>query len=472
MNTMRTMRLVILGLIVVLLPVLPPSVAAAQKPPVSELGVLSHSLQELTTRVGPAVVQVFISGYAPEQYGHRGGYLPTQHGSGSGVILDPAGYIITNAHVVEGARRVQVLLAEPAGDGGSSILKARGRLVGAQVVRTDWETDLAVLKVQEKNLPFLVLGDSDRLRQGQLVLAFGSPLGLENSVSLGVVSARARQVFPDDPMIYIQTDAAINPGNSGGPLVDSEGLVVGINTFILTQSGGSEGVGFAAPSNIVRNVFEQIRDNGRVRRGVIGVSAQTVTPVMAAGLGLSRANGVILGDVEPGSPAARAGLETGDLILTLNGKPMENGRQFTVNLYQQPIGARVKLEVLRAEERQTITVEVAERADDPLRFADMVTPERNLVEALGILCLEIDERIARMLPTLRRRKAVVVAARTPGAAHWEEGFQPGDVIYALNGEPIHTLAYLRSRVDALRAGDAAAFQVERQGQLMYLALRL
>ena len=186
----------------------------------------------------------------------------------------------------------------------------RPRVVGAQIVAIDEETDLSVLKVDEKALPALELADSDAVRPGQLVLAFGSPLGLDSSVTLGVVSAVARQLEPDDPMIYIQTDASINPGNSGGPLVDTDGRVVGINTLILSQSGGNEGLGFAAPSNIVRNIFEQVRKFGRVRRGEIGVRAQTITPSLAEGLQLPRDWGVVLGDVYPDGPAAKAGART------------------------------------------------------------------------------------------------------------------------------------------------------------------
>ena len=233
--------------------------ASAQQ--TGSLAALSDTLEAVSRRVGPAVVQIFVSGFAV-----RGGLVPSaealvspQRGSGAGVLLDPAGYIITNAHVVAGATRVQVVLpvSMVVGAERRSILRPRGRRVGAQVVGIDLETDLAVLKVQiDDRLPFLELGDSESLSPGQLVMAFGSPLGLENSVSLGVVSAVARQLEPEDPMIYIQTDASINPGNSGGPLVDVDGLVVGISTFILSQSGGSEGLGFAAPSNIVRTVYK------------------------------------------------------------------------------------------------------------------------------------------------------------------------------------------------------------------------
>src|SRR5919107_1501481 len=244
----------------------------------TDLRQISRTLETLSDRVGPAVVQVFAVGYAPpSDPGEERSLLAQQRSTGSGVILDPGGYIVTNAHVVQGAYKVQVQLPAPRRGATRSIVGPRPRMVGAQIIAVDEETDLSVLKVDEKALPFLELADSDSVRSGQLVLAFGSPLGLDSSVTLGVVSAVARQLEPDDPMIYIQTDASINPGNSGGPLVDTDGRVVGINTLILSQSGGNEGLGFAAPSNIVRNIFEQVRKYGRVRRGEIGVRAQTIT---------------------------------------------------------------------------------------------------------------------------------------------------------------------------------------------------
>ena len=223
------------------------------------LGELSKSLQDLAEKVSPSVVQIFVTGYAPpEEQNETGSAEPTmQRSSGSGVVLDADGFIVTNAHVVENATRLDVELpfAATGGAQGRSIIKRRGRLVAAKIVGIDHETDLAVIKVDAAGLPTVPLGDSDALRPGQIVMAFGSPLGLESSVTMGVVSAVARQLEPEDAMIYIQTDAPINPGNSGGALVDADGRLVGINTLIYSQSGGSEGIGFAAPSNIVRNVF-------------------------------------------------------------------------------------------------------------------------------------------------------------------------------------------------------------------------
>ena len=444
--------------------------ASAVDSPQAELVSLRRGLEALVDRVSPAVVQILVTGYAPAEGPSSAGLLARARSTGSGVILDPAGYVVTNAHVVEGARRVQVALAAPRGGeaAGRSVLKAPGRTLGARVVGVDRETDLAVLKVEETELPVLELGDSEALRQGELVMAFGSPLGLEGSVSLGVVSAVARQLRPEDRMIYVQTDAAVNPGNSGGPLVDVDGRVVGINTLIASQSGGNEGVSFAAPSNIVRTVFDQIRRTGRVRRGEIGVRAQTVTPALAAGLGLAREGGVVLSDVRPGGPAAAAGLRPADIVLTLDGKPMENARQLEVNLYQRPAGQAVTLEVLRGSERLTRRVEVAERPGDLERFAALVTPEKNVVMPLGILALDIGADVAAMLPGLRAGAGVVVAGTAADAPAGPEPLLPGDVIYTLNQEPVPSLARLRERLAALPPGAPIVLHVERAGELRFL----
>jgi serine protease Do len=446
----------------------------AVAPPPSDLAALKQGLQSLVERVSPAVVQVLATGYAPAQGPAAAGLLARERGTGSGVLLDPSGYVVTNAHVVEGARRVQVALAAGTGSEGAgrSILKASGRVLGAQVVGVDRETDLAVLKVDQGGLPALELGDSEALRQGELVMAFGSPLGFEGSVSLGVVSAVARQLRPEDRMIYVQTDAAINPGNSGGPLVDVEGRVVGINTLIVSQSGGNEGVSFAAPSNIVRTVFDQIRRTGRVRRGEIGVRAQTLTPMLAAGLGLRQDHGVVLSDVRPDGPAARAGLRPSDVVLALDGKEMENARQLEVNLYARPAGQSVTLDVLRGADRLTLRVEVTERAGDPERLAALVTPERNVVAPLGILAVDVDEALLRLLPPLRAQAGVLVAASAPDAPAWRDPLLPGDVIYTLNQEPVPTLARLRELLAARPAGRPVVLHVERAGELRYLAFEL
>ncbi len=440
----------------------------------SVLARLSGSLETLSEQVGPAVVQVFSTGYSTALGNAESNFFNREQSSGSGVILDPEGYILTNAHVVQGARRVQVLLARSLLDtaGGSSILKPRGEILEAQIVGIDRETDLAVLSIPGKELPFLELGDSDELRQGQLVLAFGSPFGLENSVTLGVVSSVARQFQLEEPVVYIQTDAPINPGNSGGPLVDVYGKVMGINTFIVSQSGGNEGVGFAVPSNIAKNVFTQIRSTGRVVRGEIGVYAQTVTATLAEGLGLPQEWGVVLGDVLPGGPADMTGLKVGDLILALNGKVMENGRQFDVNLYGHGVGDLVTLNVLRGSQKLTFQVRVIEREDDFGHLLEGVTPENSLVPKLGILGLDIDGQIAQILFPPRKLGGVLIAARSSGSPYWQAEFLPGDVIYSINDHEITSLASLRARLAELQTGDPVVVQVQRQETLRFIAFEI
>jgi serine protease Do len=438
------------------------------------LDSMSAAFEELSRRVSPSIVQVVVTGFGVtgEEAPSADALLGLRRTGGSGVVLDPNGYIITNSHVIEGARRVQVLLPRPAATGTQSILRPRAQAVDATIVGVDDETDLAVLKVEEKNLAALPLADSDALRQGQLVFAFGSPLGLENSVSMGIVSAVGRQLELDDPMVYIQTDAPINPGNSGGPLVDTSGRVVGINTLILSQGGGNEGIGFAAPSNIVKTVFEQIKSGGRVRRGTVGVYAQTITPTLAAALKLPQDWGVILGDVFPQAPAAAAGLRIGDVVLALDGKRMENGRQFEVNLYRRAVGDTVMVDVLRDGKSQRFHVAVAEREDDPTRFADLVSPEKNIVPRLGVLALDIDDRIRAMIGELRMPNGVLVAAKSADSPVSEQALEAGDVIVALNGTPITALADLRAMIARTPARTAVVLQVQRFGQLMFVALEL
>ena len=305
---------------------------------------LSSSFEALAAKVRPAVVQIFSTGYATSEDADStsaSSLLSRQRSTGSGVILTPEGYIVTNNHVVQGARKIEVrFAAETRADSRESTVLAK--LVGA-----DRESDLAVIKVERNNLPVLDLGDSNDLKQGQLVMAFGNPLGLEGSASMGIVSSVARRLHPEDAMVYVQTDAPINPGNSGGPLVDTEGRVVGVNTLIFTQSGGSEGIGFAIPSNAVKNVYDQIRKDGHVHRGQIGIVAQTISPAMAKGLRLPQDWGVIASDVIPDGPADKAGLKVRDIILTLNGSTMEDAPQLETAIHRLKLSDLVKVTVLR-----------------------------------------------------------------------------------------------------------------------------
>lgn len=458
-----------------------PLLLGAQEPkeakkPSDPLVDFSQSLERLSRRVASSVVQILVTSYAPpsgDAEATETGLLTRQRAMGSGVIVDPEGYVLTNAHVVAGALRVRVSLVDPRSNGGPArqILATRTNLVDAKIVGVDKETDLAVLKIPAtKGLRHLAMANSDVLRQGQLVLAFGSPQGLENSVSMGVVSSVARQIKPDDPMIYIQTDAPINPGSSGGPLVDVEGRVVGINTMMLSQSGGSEGIGFSVPSNIARNVYRQIRATGRVHRGEIGVTVQTITPLLATGLKLARNWGVLISDVYPDGPAGSAGVLAGDVIIALNGKPIDNARQLEVNLYKYAGGEEVRLDVLRGKDRLSFTLPVMERQDNVDRLAESVNPQDNLIARLGVFGLDLDRKTLEMLPPLRSASGVLVVAKSSEGQNQESGFQQGDIIRSVNGNGVKSVRDLRTAIDALKADDPVVVQVERNSRFLYLAL--
>ena len=394
--------------------------------------------------------------------------MTTQRSSGSGVIVDPAGYIVTNAHVVGRAQRLRVEIPV---SGGASVVSALSRSVPGEVIGIDPETDLAVVKIDGVKLPSIAFGDSEELQPGQLVMAFGSPMGLSNSVSLGVVSSVARQLEPESTMIYVQTDASINPGSSGGALVDTRGRLVGINTLNVSRGGGNDGLGFAAPSNIVRTVYEQIRATGRVRRGDIGVRAQTLTPVLAAGLKLPRESGVVISDVWPNGPAAAVGLRPGDIVLTIDGKALENSRQLQVNLYRRRVGETVQLEILRDGQPLRVLVPMAEREE---RFGlGGADPRQSLIPRLGILAAALDARIAQMVPVLRTKTGVVVVSTVAGAIDSREGgFAAGDVLISVNRTGVQDVAALRSLLDAMTPGTPVVIQLERRGQLLFLAFTI
>jgi serine protease Do len=453
----------------------PSSQPASRAGRVQSLQQLSSEFEVLTQQVNPAVVQVVVTGIGrlTAETPTTAALLSTQRSGGTGFILDASGFILTNAHVIEGARIVRVYLPAEPPRAGESIVRIGGPSHEARIVGVDRETDLAVLKIEAAGLPVLSLGNSDDLRPGQLVLAFGSPLTLDSSVTMGIVSAVGRQRGPEDPMVYIQTDAPINPGNSGGPLVDVSGRVMGVNTFILSQSGGSEGIGFAVPSNIVRTVYDQIRASGRVRRGTLGVFAQTVTPVVGAGLGLPIAGGAILGDVYPGGGGAAAGLEPGDVVLALDGRRIENGRQLDVHVYGRRVGDVVTLDVLRNGERKKFVAAVGERSDDAGRFENLVDPVKNLVPRLGILAVELSREVAAMLPQLRRPTGVLVAARAADApTTLGQALLPGDVILAANGTMVASLEDLRKALARTPAGGACVLHVQRGPGLRFIPLEL
>ncbi len=420
----------------------------------------------------PSVVQIRTVGFGPVE-GQPQGQVTSEQGTGSGFVLDSEGYIVTNAHVVRGARHIQVRLDETnlTAVSGSAGLPAK-RSVAAQLIGMDQETDLAVIKIDRAGLAPLTLADSDQLSQGQIVLAFGNPMALEDSVSMGVVSSPERQLTVGDPYVYIQTDAPINPGNSGGPLVDAEGGVVGMNAFILSQSGGSEGIGFAIPSNLVKRIYLELRESGHIHHGRIGVVPISVTPSLAAGLRLPRDWGVILEDVAPDGPSQKAGLDPGDLLADIDGEPIRSLHQLLMIIDRHAIGDVIKVHALRGTETVEADVTVANRTDDPNRFLEMVTEKSNLVSRLGILAVDIDDSVLDLIGELRKPAGVLVAASVAGEPGAEDGLGPGDLIISLNGNPIFNLASLREILDKLQPGSPAVLQIQRKDQLRFVVLEL
>jgi serine protease Do len=435
---------------------------------------LNESVDALIKKVSPSVVQILVTGYGPieQDHGSTSVIIGRQRAIGSGFVIDSDGYIITNAHVISGAERVQIVLPADSADGSlQAILSARTNIVPARVVGVARDIDLALLKVDGMKLPALRVASYRNIRQGEVVLAFGSPEGLRNSVTLGVVSAVARQTDPDSPMIYIQTDAPINPGNSGGPLVNVDGEVIGVNTFILSQSGGNEGLGFAIPCGVVNVVYRQLRKFGHLHRTEIGVSLQSITPVLAAALKLPRNYGVIISDVVPDGPAAAAGLMIGDILLSIDGHAADSVPYVAFRLLSVSAGEKAHLEVMRGKDRIAFDVPVIERTDTMDQITALADPEKNLVPALGIVGIEIDKKIAAMAPELRDPFGIIVAARSNvGGA--EIPLAAGDVIRTLNGEPMTTLERLRAALKAVPSGSPVVLQIQRDQRLQFLAFTL
>jgi len=448
--------------------------ARAQEHSDDTLHKLNESVDALIKKVSPSIVQILVTGYGPieAERGNAAVVIGRQKAIGSGFVIDASGYIVTNAHVVSGAQRVQVVIPSGSPEGSvQAILTARTNIVPARVVGVAREADLALLKVENVKLTALPMAAYRNIRQGEVVLAFGSPEGLRNSVTLGIVSSVARQIDPDSPMVYIQTDAPINPGNSGGPLVNVNGEVVGINTFILSQSGGNEGIGFAIPSSLVNVVYQQLRKFGHVHRTEIGLGLQTISPILASAVNLPRSYGVVISDVLPRSPAMAAGIRIGDVLLSIDGRLADSVPYVTFRLMSVDSGAKVHLEVLRSNQQLSFDVPVVEQAHEMDQITSLIDPEKNLVRPLGIIGVEIDQRIAGMASDLRDPFGILVAARSNEAGA-EIPLAAGDVIRTLNGQPMTTLERLRAALKALQPGAPVALQIQRDQRLLFVAFTL
>ena len=332
-----------------------PAVAQSQPPAASLVPAASGSFAGLAHQVMPGVVNVSITGHAAparigdDDGGPRGGGRGGQliHGAGSGFIIDPAGYIVTNNHVVKDADEISVTLND-------------GTVLPAKVVGTDPKTDLALIKVKaDRKLTAVEWGDSDAAQVGDWVMAVGNPYGLGGTVTAGIVSARGRDVNSNPLEDFLQIDAPINPGNSGGPSFDASGKVIGINSEIYSPSGGSVGIGFAIPSNLARSVIAQLREHGSVQRGWLGVQIQALTPELADAAGLGTAHGALVADVQKNSPALKAGLRQGDVIVSFGGKPVAQSRDLPRLVAATASGTTVPVEVLRNGKSETLSVDIA-----------------------------------------------------------------------------------------------------------------
>jgi serine protease Do len=452
------------------------SLALGQAPSAAKtVSQFDSMVDALIKKVSPSVVQIIVTAYAPLEdsgRGNAGAVIGRQRASGSGFVIDGEGYIITNAHVVNGAQRIEVVLPPPNTDGSlATALSGRIDTVPARLIGVAREKDLALLKIENTKLPALPLASYRDVRQGHTVFAFGSPEGLRNSITHGLISAVARQLDPDSPLIYIQTDAPINPGNSGGPLVNLNGEVVGVNTFILSQSGGNEGLGFAIPSATVRTVYRQLKEFGHLRRQEIGIGIQTITPSIAAGLGLKQDYGVIVSDVLPGGPAEAAGLMVGDILVSVDGQPADNLPSVNYFFLLRDSSEKVQVTVLRGTKQQVFSVGTVEDEQEMEQITSLADPQKNLIPQLGIIGVEIDKKTAPMLRGLRDPFGIVVTARVTGSIG-DVPLAPGDVIRTLNTQPMTTLERLRAALKASPPGVPFVLQIQREGKLIYVPITL
>lgn len=386
---------------------------------------------------------------------------------GSGFVIDPSGYVVTNNHVIEGADEIKVILQDD-------------RSYDAELIGLDEKTDLALLKiVPDEPLPYVDWGDSDALRIGDWVLAIGNPFGLGGTVTAGIVSARARDINAGPYDDFIQSDAAINRGNSGGPMFNLDGEVVGVNTAIFSPSGGSVGIGFAIPSQLARNVIQQLRESGEVKRGWLGVRIQSVTDELAEGLGLEDATGALVAAVTPGGPAEAGGIRQGDVILTFDGRKVAEMRRLPRMVAETGIGKAVEVVVWRNKsERVELSIELGELPDDEQMAA--LSPEEpepgdaGSVQELGLTLSSITPEIRQQYALDEDLEGVVVTEVEAAGNAAEKGLQPGDVIIEVDQDPVSTPGEVAQRVTQSKNEGyrVVTLLVIRNGDPSWVAVRL
>jgi serine protease Do len=372
--------------------------------------------------------------------------------AGSGFVLNSNGFIVTNNHVVENAADIQVKLDD-------------GRELPAKVVGRDSKTDLALLKVDAIGLPVIPLGDSTALQVGEPVMAIGNPFGLEQTVTTGIVSATGRVIGSGPYDNFIQTDASINPGNSGGPLINARGEVIGINTAIFSRGGGSVGIGFAVPSSLAKTVIMQLADHGKVERGWLGVSIQPLTRELARSFKRDDNTGALVSAVMEGSPAEKAGIKAGDVIVEFNGKKVAKATELPGLVADVPVGKDVPMVVMREGREMRLNAHIARLEDEsPAKVAE--------TEGKGQLGLSVQPLTPPMVRELglKVKEGVLVRDVVEGGRAAEAGIRAGDVIVEINRQPVRTVEDLKARVDKQAKGEPMVLLMNRDGQAMYVAI--
>jgi len=436
-----------------------------------------QSFADLAEKVRPAVVNIsttstvtvpgtpFRHFFGPDQGGQNGPFddffknffdqtpdrKMKQQSLGSGFIINKDGYIITNNHVVDHADEIKVKLSD-------------GREFKAKVVGRDKKTDLALIKISSlfKDLPVLELGDSDKMRVGDWVLAVGNPFGLEHTVTQGIISATGRVIGSGPYDNFLQTDAPINPGNSGGPLVNLKGEVIGINTAIVP---GGQGIGFAIPSSLAKSITAQLKEKGKVVRGWIGVAIQTVTPELAQSFGMKEARGALVGDVVKGGPADKGGMKTGDIIVSFNGKNVKASNDLTRLVAETPVGKTVDVTVIRESKEVYLTLKVEELTEEKIAAAQPSAP----VQSYGMKVDNITPQLRQQFGTMEKSGVIVVSVEQGSMAD-EAGIQPGAVIKQANRKPVRSITEFNEAMSRSGKGQPVLLLLKRGKQTFYVTM--